>query len=164
MRAAISRTDCSNCMCMKGAPTQEVVGSAAVEPNQCSREGAADVCSEESSLASHVRVGRVGCDSRSTFTWCALTVLLRDGYSMCSGQCVLCVCGAGRRPPSKFATDKSKNRERKSKNWERKSKNQERKSKYHNIKSKYQKINEKIKKSPKCPLYEARQCSVRYKI
>ena len=91
MRAAISRTDCSNCMCMKGAPTQEVVGSAAVEPNQCSREGAADVCSEESSLASHVRVGRVGCDSRSTFTWCALTVLLRDGY-LCSGQCVLCVC------------------------------------------------------------------------
>ena len=105
MRAAISRTDCSNCMCMKGAPTQEVVGSAAVEPNKCSREGAADVCSEESSLASHVRVGRVGCDSRSTFTWCALTVLLRDGY-LCSGHvCVLCACAVW----VEFATEISKN-------------------------------------------------------
>ena len=96
MRAAISRTDCSNCMCMKGAPTQEVVGSAAVEPNQCSREGAADVCSEESSLASHVRVGRVA-GVRQPFH---LHVVRPD----CTAErrlfvfgpvWVVCVCGAG---------------------------------------------------------------------
>ena len=62
--------------------------------------GGQQTCLEESSLASHVRVGRVGCDSRSTFTWCALTVLLRDGYCVFGSQCVY-LCAGRRLPGSK---------------------------------------------------------------